>query len=205
MQHSSWWRLWFHDSMAEATLLQQPFVKPALRGRSLLSTADLVQWHYVVWENKVHSGVRQLLAGFPKPYSSAPYSNFSFPLLLSFYLTDHSCLASHRNDSICGPLHRLLCLPLCIWIWLKTLMAQADSCGNPPTPQALVPSWLLQHPCDKHNTYLILRHTSASGTTDVKKFVFPMQNWSSRLEFEWTIQKRGSFTSHTKASNTVWK
>lgn len=27
--------------------------------------------------------------------SSAPYSNFSFPLLLSFYLADFCCLASH--------------------------------------------------------------------------------------------------------------
>ena len=178
-------------------------VKPARHDRGLPSTADLPQWPYMVWEKKLHSGATQLPAGFPKLCSSAPYSNFSFPLLLSFCLADRSSLASHRKDSICGPLHRLLCLPLHTW-W-KALMARTDSHGVPLTLQALVVGWLLQHPWDKHNTYLILPHTSASSTTDTKKLVFPMQNWSSRLKFEWTIQKRGSFISHTKANNTVWK
>lgn len=145
----------------------------------------------------------RLPAGFPKLCSSTPYSHFSFPLLLSFYLANFSCLASHVKDGICGPLHQLLCLPLRTrW---KALMARADSRGVPPTHRALVLGWLLWHPCNKHNTYLILPHTSASGTTDMKKFVFTTQNWSSRLEFEWTVQKCGSFTSHTKANNTLWK
>lgn len=36
--------------------------------------------------------------------SPAVYSDFSFPLLLSFYLADFSCLASHREDVSIAPL-----------------------------------------------------------------------------------------------------
>lgn len=148
------------------------------------------------------TAVRQLLAGFPKPCSSALNSNFFFPLLLSFNLADHSCPASHRKDSISRTLHQLLCLPLHTW-W-KALMPTNDSEWCPPNTHfgLAVPTSLL---CDKHNTYLILPNTSASGTTDTKNFAFATQNWSSRLVFEWTIQKCGSFISHTKANSTVRK
>lgn len=149
-----------------------------------------MQWHYMVWEKKLHSQVTQLPAGFPRLCSLDSYSNFSFPLLLSFYLADRSCPAFHRKDSICGPLHQLLCLPLHTrW---KALMARTDSCVAPRHSGLWF--WVgFQHPCDKHNTYLILPHTSASGTTDMKKFVFPMQNWSSRLKFELFRNMAASF------------
>lgn len=146
-------------------------------------------------EKKPHSRVRQLPAGFPKPHwllSSAPVLLFSWLLL--------SSLPQKRQD-----------------LWATALIAL-------PTPTYLMGSsyghdwlthcvpltllWLWTDCYDilvTNNTYFSPPHTSASGTTDMKKFVFSMQNWSSRLKFEWTIQKHGSFISHTKASNTLWK
>lgn len=125
-------------------------------------------------EKKPHSRVRQLPAGFPKPH-----------WLLSFYLADCSCPASHKKDRICGPLHWLLCL--LPHTWWEAPTATTDSHCVPPTLL-----WLWTDCYDilvTNNTYFSPPHTSASGTTDMKKFVFySMQNWSSRLKFEWTIQ-----------------
>lgn len=56
-----------------------------------------------------------------------------------------------------------------------------------------------------NNDYFSPPHSSASGTTDMKKLVFSMQNWSSRLKFEWSIQKHGTLIYHTKGSNTLWQ
>lgn len=169
-------------------------VKPALHGRGLLSAEDLMQWHSMVVKRNHTAGSGSFLQAFPNLTGSCPP-------LLSFYLADCSCPASHRKDRICGPLHWLLCL--LPHTWWEALMATTDSHCVPPTLL-----WLWTDCYDilvTNNTYFSPPHTSASGTTDMKKFVFSMQNWSSRLKFEWTIQKHGSFISHTKASNTLWK
>lgn len=166
-------------------------VKPALHGRGLLNAADPMQWHSMVVKRNHTAESGSFLQAFPNLSGSCP-------LLLS-HLADCSCPASHRKDRICGPLHWLFCL--LPHTWWEALMARTGSHHVPPT---LLYFWADCYDIlVTNNTYFSPPYTSASGTTDMKKFVLSMQNWSSRLKFEWTIQKHGSFIYHTKASNML--
>lgn len=149
-------------------------VKPALHGRGLLSAADPMQWHSMVVKRNHTAQPGSFLQAFPNLTGSCP--------LLPSYLTDCSCPASHRTDRIRGPLHWLLCL--LPQTWWEALRAKTDSYHVP-----LTLLWFWADCYDilvTNNTYFSPLHTSASGTTDMKKFVFSVQNWSSRLKCEWT-------------------
>lgn len=141
-------------------------------------------------EKKPLIRVRQLPADFPKPH----WLLSSAPVLFSWLLL--SSLPQKRQD-LCATVLIALATPTYL---MGSSYGQDWLTSCPPDVSG---SGLLWHPCDKQ--YFSPPHTSASGTTDMKKFGFSMQNWSSRLKSEWTIQKHGSFSSHTKARNMLWK